>query len=104
VAPLLRVLDDATEQPSVRGVVAEALTGPRSLRAVPHLVAALRDPHIEVRFWAAFALGELGDASALPSLEELARTDDGVLEGWGTIRDEASAAVESIRQAGQRTE
>jgi len=97
VDPLLGKLGDAGEQPAVRGAAAEALTGPRSPRAVGPLIAALADPETEVRFWAAFALGQLGDERAIPSLERVAQSDTAVLEGWGRVSDEASAAIADIR-------
>jgi len=45
--------------------VAEALAHSFDVRAVGPLIKALLDTSAEVRFWAAFALGELGDESAL---------------------------------------
>jgi HEAT repeat protein len=97
VDPLLAKLADRTEDPRVRGFVAEALTGPQERRAVPFLIAVLDDPSVEVRFWAAFALGELGDSTALGALERLAQTDDAVVPGWRSVKDEAAAAIERIR-------
>lgn len=97
VDPLLEKLADRNEDPRVRGVVAEALIWTRERRAVPPLIAALDDPSVEVRFWAAFALGEFGDPAALGALERLAETDDATLPGWRSVKDEAAAAIESIR-------
>jgi HEAT repeat protein len=97
VDPLLAKLADRSEDPCVREFAAEALTGPGERRAVRALIAALGDPSVEVRFWAAFALGELGDPAALSALERLAQTDDVALPGWRSVKDEAAAAIESIR-------
>ena len=97
IDPLLAKLADASEDPGVRGFAAEAFTWHRERRAVPALIAALSDPLPEVRFWAAFALGELGDPAALGELERLARADTGTVPGWGPVKDEAAAAIESIR-------
>jgi HEAT repeat protein len=97
VDPLLEKLADRDENPRVRGAVAEALAGPQVRRAVPHLIAALGDASVEVRFWAAFALGELGDPKALGALERLAQTDRSTLPGWRTVGEEATAAIENIR-------
>jgi HEAT repeat protein len=97
VDPLLARLADASEDPRVRGHAAEALTGPRDRRAVPPLIAALGDPSAEVRFWASFALGQLGDPAALSALERLAQADDATLPGWRSVKDEAAAAIEAIR-------
>jgi HEAT repeat protein len=97
VEPLLAKLADPVEDPRVRGFAAEALVGPGARRAVPALIAALDDPSVEVRFWAAFALGQLRDPAALAPLERLARTDEATLPGWWSVSDEAAAAIESIR-------
>jgi HEAT repeat protein len=97
VDPLLAKLADASELPRLRGFAAEALAGSGERRAVPALVAALGDTSAEVRFWAAFALGQLGDPAALSALQQLARTDEATLPGWWSVSDEAAAAVESIK-------
>jgi HEAT repeat protein len=94
---LLAKLADRNEDPRIRGMAAEAVTGVQDRQAVPFLIAALDDPSVEVRFWAAFALGQFGDPAALDALEGLARSDDAVLPGWWSIKDEATAAIESIR-------
>jgi len=91
-------LADRNEDPRVRGLAAEALTEAGERRAVPSLIAVLGDPSVEVRFWAAFALGQLGDPAALRALERLAETDDAELPGWRSVKDEAADAIERIRQ------
>jgi len=93
---LLARLADQNEDPRIRGTAAEALTGVQERRAVPLLISALDDPSVEVRFWAAFALGQFGDLAALSALERLARTDDAVLPGWWSVKEEAAAAIEAI--------
>jgi HEAT repeat protein len=97
IDPLLAKLADTSEDPRVRGFVAEAFTCHQERRAVPHLIAVLSDSSAEVRFWAAFALGQLGDPAALSALERLAQTDNATLPGWGSVMDEAAAAIERIR-------
>jgi HEAT repeat protein len=96
VAPLLQVLGNVTEAPSVRGAAAEALAHTFDARAVAPLIEALSSAATEVRFWAAFALGELGDETALRALRSAAATDDGTLPGWGSVRQEASEAIRSV--------
>ena len=97
VDPLLARLADTSEDRGVRGLAAEALTGPGERRAVPGLIAALADSSAEVRFWAAFALGELADPAALSALQQLAQSDEATLPGWWSVSDEAAAAIERIR-------
>jgi HEAT repeat protein len=87
--PLLAKLADTSEDPEVRGSAAEAFTWHGERQAVPALIAALSDPSAVVRFWAAFALGELGelgDPGALGELERLARNDTETVPGWGPVR------------------
>jgi HEAT repeat protein len=44
-------------------------------RAVPHLIAAMRDSYPMLRESAALALGQLADRRALPALQELSKDD-----------------------------
>jgi len=98
---LLEKLGDSNEDPRVRGQAAEALG--RTARAIPDLIRALEDSSVEVRYWAAFALGELGDSAALPALERLAQSDDAIRPGSGSIKEEALAAIEGIRRSRRKT-
>lgn len=103
VAPLLRALTDHKESARVRSQAAESLAYlPGLTDAVrPALIAALADRSVEVRFWAAFALGQIGDSSdheAIRALEHLAATDTTLLTGWWSVKKEATAALERIKQ------
>lgn len=100
IDPLLAALDDVAEDPMVRGQAAESLTGPRDRRAIPSLIAGLADRSPEVRYWCAFAVGELGAAEALPALAHLAATDREVAGAHGSVADEARAAIALIRGDG----
>ncbi len=100
--PLMSVLGNPAEDPRVRGMAAEALADLGDRRAVPSLIVALSDPSPEVRFWAAFALGELGDPLALADLERLAATDDAVVPRWGAVSQEAATAIRHIQASGDR--
>jgi HEAT repeat protein len=97
IDPLLESLADSAETPSVRGQAAESLSGARNARAIPSLIAALDDPSPEVRYWAAFALGELSAQDALPALERLAANDTAIADRHGSVADEARAAIAIIR-------
>jgi HEAT repeat protein len=97
IEPLIQKLDDQTEDARVRGTAAEALGDLRDPAGVMPLIAALNDPSAEVRFWAAFAVGQLGDPRALPQLERLAASDQAVLAGYGAVSAEAAEAIRNIR-------
>jgi HEAT repeat protein len=97
IKALISVLENESEASMVRGEAAEALGNIGHALAVAPLLAALEDTSAEVRFWAVFALGVLGDPQALPALKRLATTDEATLPRWGSIKDEATLAIEDIR-------
>ncbi len=63
LSPQLRVDDVAQRALSLIRIGRQRIPG-----ALPHLFAALADPHPDVRACAAWALGEVGDADAAPAL------------------------------------
>jgi hypothetical protein len=73
--------DDATrdlrvaEAPAERASAARKLALVRDFEATPHLIAALDDEAAEVRRSAVEALADLRDPAAIPSLNELLRTE-----------------------------
>lgn len=96
---LLRVLENPEESPEVRGSVADALSCQfGNDKVINALINTLKDDSIEVRFWSAFTLGQIGNENALPELERLAATDSQVLERWGSIKDEANQAIKYIKE------
>jgi HEAT repeat protein len=99
---LVTILSDRGASPLVRGHAAEALATLGGHQVVEPLIAALRDPSPEVRFWASFALGEKGDASALSELQRLADSDDAVLPRWGALSAAAQNAIRNIRAKGNQ--
>ncbi|MDY6786235.1 MAG: HEAT repeat domain-containing protein [Cyanobacteriota bacterium] len=96
VKPLIEVLLEIKERPKVRGQAAESLSDIGDERAVEPLIASLGDSSVEVRFWSAFALGKLGDIRALPVLKKLSVTDCEILQGWGTVSEEARESIKAI--------
>ncbi len=74
VEPLIRCLGEK-DNPWVRSVAAQALAMIEDPRAMGPLVEALADENRMVRRWAIVGLRAVGDASCIPVLEELARTD-----------------------------
>jgi len=83
--------------PAVRGMAAESLAYVGAKSAVPALLVTLDDPSPEVRFWSAFALGELGGPESLPGLERVAVRDMADVPDWGTVSHEATRAIARIQ-------
>jgi HEAT repeat protein len=103
VDALVGRLEDSEEAVDVRCHAAEALghmVDPGDSvrdRAIPPLRQALGDDTPEMRFWAAFALGNIGGLSETSALEGLT-TDETEIPGWWSIGKEASDSLERIRQ------
>src|SRR5207237_984481 len=68
-------------------------------RAAAPLIARLlaTDPDDLVRSWAAFSLGNLGDASVLPVLTTAAERDTGTDHEGRPVRETALKSIEKIR-------
>ncbi|MEM1182680.1 MAG: HEAT repeat domain-containing protein [Acidobacteriota bacterium] len=96
---LAQVLADAGEDPELRGYAAEALGTRRHAEALPALLRASRDDLAHLRYWAAFALGDLGDGRALPRLRELVG-DRSPVDPWGTVSEAAHRSIETL-EAGE---
>jgi HEAT repeat protein len=100
---LLRTLADGAEETEIRAHAAEALghmadrLGDREGDVLAALLRSLTDASAYVRFWSAFALGNLGDERAIPALERLAERDTQSVPGWWSIRKEALDSIEQIR-------
>jgi HEAT repeat protein len=102
VPGLVRTLADLDEDLEVRAHAAEALghladrLGEHERDVLAALIHGLRDSAPEVRFWSAFALGNLGDEAAIPALERLAARDEESVPGWWSIRKEANDSIKQI--------
>jgi HEAT repeat protein len=97
---LARRLADPEESPVVRSHAAEALGHLLQLQPVlaeirTAIVATLRDPEPEVRFWSAFAAGVLDLQESRPQLERL-RGDGAEIDGWWTVGQEAEWALRCL--------
>ena len=99
IDPLLSVMNNKNDSPKVRGGAAEALIwfSKKRKRVVDAFINGLEDASVEVRFWSAFALGEMKVKRAISKLERLAAEDDEVLPGWWSVGKEASNALDRIR-------
>lgn len=91
-ACLLRALR-GSDSVKVRSHAAEALGHAGDKSAVDGLLEALTDRAATVRYWATFALGELGSRSALVPLTKLAQEDRGILRNGQKVRTEARRAI-----------
>jgi HEAT repeat protein len=97
--PLLAAARDSGETARVRSQAIEgignSLQGREASKlrrlAMPLLLAGLRDPEPEVRFWSLYAVGVMRAREARPLVEALAASDDAPCPGmeW-TVREEAS--------------
>ncbi|NDJ52947.1 MAG: HEAT repeat domain-containing protein [Chloroflexi bacterium] len=96
VDPLINLLSNRKQHPELRAQAAESLALLKATGAVPALIEALYDDHADVRFWAVFALGQIGDQRALPMLERLAQRDTQRTPGWWEVGLEAAAAIQMI--------
>jgi hypothetical protein len=103
VLELLDIVADADLPVGVRAQAAEAVgdqlafTKRSSLRRVAStcLIRQLSSPQPELRFWSAFSLGKLRAKQAKHRLRALI-TDDARLEGFWSVGEEASDALQRI--------
>lgn len=94
VAALGRMLGNSSEKVRLSAVLALAKLG--EPRVTTPLIRALHDPSPRVRSVAAAALGQLDCTAALPTLRELAHSDEDP-----DVRNAASAATMKIVSAGR---
>jgi HEAT repeat protein len=92
-----------SEHPKVRGEAAEALAHCHRKSTHNLLLETLRDPSKDVRFWCAFALGQMRERKAVPILRLLMR-DQRQVRGFHSVAKEAADAIDEIerRQPGER--
>ena len=98
VDPLVETLGNLEESTEVRAYAAEALghllqEKPVLADARLAITSGLRDRSPEVRFWCAFSAGVLGLAESRPQLEQMADSDDALVEGWWSVGEEATWAL-----------
>lgn len=100
IPDLLATAGDPTLDDSVRGHAIEALGAMRADEAVEKLLELLSSKSPEIRYWAAYSLGQIGDEVSIPLLEDMAAHDS---ERLGpphnrSLREEALEALENIRE------
>lgn len=89
---LIELLNDREQHRDVRSRAAEALGHLQAPEAVEPLIGALNDTVWHVRYQSIIALGRMGDESALPALDNVARYDPEY-----SLRSAAKQSAESIR-------
>jgi HEAT repeat protein len=95
IEPLSHALTDKSEFVRAQSARALGVNGRAARRAIPNLIRLLTsDPDLEAKRHAAWALGEIGDPSALPALEAAQRAPDPYLSSA------ALTAIEKIKQQG----
>ena len=99
IRALEKVVKNNSERPRVRGEAAEALAHRHRRKSHDVLLAELGHSSKEVRFWCAFALGEMAEKRAVSVLEGLVATDKRVVRGWHSVAKEAADALRNIKAA-----
>jgi HEAT repeat protein len=87
-----------SEHPRVRGEAAEALAHNHRKKSHEVLLRGLADPSKDVRFWCAYALGQMAEKRAVPSLRLLVTSDRRTIKGFHSVGKEAADAMECIAE------
>lgn len=93
IEPLMALATNKKVHVKVRTTACEVLGQFKVREAVSLLIDLLADQSEEVRFYAAFALGLIGDKKAVPRLKHLAVTDTALVQGMWSVSKEASDAI-----------
>lgn len=97
----IRALETAvknkSERPRVRAEAAESLAHCHRRKSHDVLLTGLNDSSRDVRFWCAFALGEMAEKRAIPSLKRLVANDSRMVKGFHSVAKEAGNAIENIQ-------
>ena len=96
ISALERKVCDVEENARVRGEAAEALAHAHRRKSHGVLLRNLGDRSKDVRFWCAFALGEMVERRAIPALTRLANSDRRVVRGFHSVSQEAADALRNI--------
>ncbi len=96
VSALEQAVSNIDESVRVRGEAAEALAHNHRRKSHNVLLANLEDRSKDVRFWCAFALGEMAEQRAVPALTRFAKTDQRVVRGFRSVSQEATDALRNI--------
>src|ERR1700680_2732331 len=97
IRALESTVKNKSERPRVKGEAAEALAHRHRKESHDVLLTGLRNSSKDVRFWCAFALGEMAERRAVPSLKRLVASDRRIVKGFHSVAKEAADAIESIQ-------
>jgi len=98
IRALESVVKNKSERPRVRGEAAEALAHSHRRKSHEVLLAGLDDSSKDVRFWCAFALGQMAEQRAVPALKRLAVSDRRIVKGFHAVAKEATDAIQNIQK------
>jgi HEAT repeat protein len=96
-ATLEKILANRKEKAYLRAFVAETLADRHRPTSHDVVLRNLADPSAQVRFWCAFALGQMRDRNALPLLASIAENDHRIVRGWWAVSKEARDAIRLIK-------
>ena len=94
---LIQTINDPDEDIKVVARAVEACGIVRSERALPAIVNLAQSEHVLLRFWVAYALGQIGNPSARSVLKRMVRYDNGVVDGLWSVKREAKHAMTFLR-------
>ena len=97
IRALESVVKNKSERPLVRGHAAESLAHCHRRMSHDVLLSGLSDSSKDVRFWCAFALGQMAEKRAIPSLKLLAASDRRIVKGFHSVAREAGDAIKNIQ-------
>jgi|SRR5579863_4537747 HEAT repeat protein len=97
IRALERTVENKAEHPRVRSEAAEALAHGHRKMSHDVLMRGLGDASRNVRFWCAFALGEMAERRAIALLKHLVATDKRIVKGFHSVAKEAADALENIQ-------
>jgi len=97
IRALESTVKNKSERPRVRGEAAEALAQRHRKKSHDVLLSGLGDSSKDVRFWCAFALGQMAEKRAVPSLRRLVASDRRIVKGFHSVAKEAADAIENIQ-------
>jgi HEAT repeat protein len=101
--PSLQATAENPHRPTdVRSHAIEALGVMKASDGVESLIRLLSDQLPEVRYWAAYSLGRIGDPKGIPELKRIASSDTGMLSDGRMVRDEALEALEALKEIGSK--